>query len=520
MASILFYYAVIWLLSFVPGYLLVRGLIDCGDEDAVCLAPAFSVALIALVELFGYCTGYYVPLLYLFVTMAVAALCIPLALARQRRLLVIRPRALLVLSLFILFTVLAAGLSSGVPVHAGGGMFGDWAAQFERARYYHDGHTDVPLYFEWEPVFAKPFLTHLVASFFFRLFGPHYYVFQLAMGVMNAMVLLGVYLLARRLLGVKNALVATAILPLVPSVCKHLVYTWPKLNAAYFLFLSLYFYLMLQRYVATGRKEHRRRAAVLCGFMAGLAYLSHYYTLLFMLWMPIHYLRRGGRKALLAVARRTDVIAFLDVLSSAGLEVMALDVGPSALKRLVRARDTEGRFPSVLLANIGRDLSYLSVVAGRRLLLDREVSFGENRLSALIGRTLAIEEAHATRLLYRFGFGPSSAATAGAEVEIHRTISEILKPAFFELAEEVNKAMIYTASETRGGTVEGVFLFGSLARYPGAEHFLTEVLSIPAVLLDPFTQFRPMDSDHTVKGQGSVAGMALAAGLALRGLGE
>ena len=223
------------------------------------------------------------------------------------------------------------------------------------------------------------------------------------------------------------------------------------------------------------------------------------------------------RSAIVAAAPRERVLAYLAALRSAGLEPVALDIGPAALARLVSALDTAGRYPNALLVNFGQNRSYMSVIWGRRLMLDREFDFGEARLAARLGRTLDMPEDAALRLLYEHGFG--SAAGAGAD-EVARTICEVLRPEFTGLVAEVNKTLIYTASKTRGQSVERVYLLGSVARYPGVAQTMQHLLAMPVEVVNAFGVFASRDDAAVQEELEPIAGIGLATGLALRGRGE
>jgi len=68
----------------------------------------------------------------------------------------------------------------------------------------------------------------------------------------------------------------------------------------------------------------------------------------------------GKRDALVAMAPRDKVMAYLDMLTGAGLEVDALDIGPAALARLVSRAGALStaefpRLPNMLLRHFGAD---------------------------------------------------------------------------------------------------------------------------------------------------------------------
>ena len=231
--------------------------------------------------------------------------------------------------------------------------------------------------------------------------------------------------------------------------------------------------------------------------------------------------REGDRAALVACTRRTQVTEYLDHLHRAGLQVDAVEVGPVAVRRLVASLSEANATENVLTINFGRARSYLTVYAGGTIALDREVSFGEDELAAKVAASLEMPLEEATGLLYRYGIGRASEQSVpGLPHEIASTVTEIVSPRFVGLVAEVEKAMMYTASQLRGAGIDGVYLLGSVARWPGAETLLGELLAIPVHVLNPFSAFIAR-SDAAVLGDlDPIAGISLATGCALRGGGS
>ena len=72
--------------------------------------------------------------------------------------------------------------------------------------------------------------------------------------------------------------------------------------------------------------------------------------------------------------------------------------------------------------------------------------------------------------------------------------------------------LIYFASQTHGGSVDGIYICGSIARLGGAAEFIGRLLAMPVQVLD-------LVEDPRQRGVPIVeppAGMTVAAGLALR----
>ena len=273
------------------------------------------------------------------------------------------------------------------------------------------------------------------------------------------------------------------------------------------------------------------------------------------------------KEAIVAMAARDKVTAYLDALSKAGLEVASLDVAPAALARLlswISAADPTAH-PNLLLINFGARSSYLTVVWGRRLMLDRSIEFAEQRLLARLKSILDIPEQTGKRLLLERGFGRSAERDADNQVthalkevlrpefaalkrevnqtlldpgpqataplpngeqpigtergsELSHTLKEVLRPEFAALKAEVDNTLVYTASRAHGRTVDRIYVVGSIARYPGIEQLLREQFSLPLEILDPFVIFSHRLSEKEMSWLWPRSGIAAATGLALRGV--
>lgn len=237
-------------------------------------------------------------------------------------------------------------------------------------------------------------------------------------------------------------------------------------------------------------------------------------------------------EAIVAMAPRDKVIAHLDLLTDAGLEVGALDVGPAALTRLVnqlnQRRNGDGidetsvvRYPNVLLINLGATGSFLTVIFGRRLMLDRPVDFSEGGLLARLKRVLDLPDDMAIGLLHHHGRAADDCAEAsGPSNEIAQTVIEVLKPEVATLVQEINSTLNYVASKTHGQAIDTIYLVGLANHYQGIRTLLGELLQVPVDVLDPLANFAWRTRDAGPRDLGVMPGIALATGLALRGISE
>ncbi|MDH3633307.1 MAG: pilus assembly protein PilM [Gammaproteobacteria bacterium] len=223
------------------------------------------------------------------------------------------------------------------------------------------------------------------------------------------------------------------------------------------------------------------------------------------------------------LAKREAVDLLLQTLISCGLEVDSLDIAPTALRRIVSALYTGHAADNVLMINTYHDESYLTVISGRRLLFSQSVPFGESLLLDSIARELDISADSARTLIADHGLekqAQSRAVGAETETDVSTTLLEIVKPCFLDLINEINRVLVFTASETHGVPVSRICLLGSIAQWPGAQQVLLSLLDFDAP--DGQTEFTQVFQDENentrVPWEGLFSEISIAMGLALRGL--
>ena len=221
-----------------------------------------------------------------------------------------------------------------------------------------------------------------------------------------------------------------------------------------------------------------------------------------------------SREAVVAVAAREDVTAFLDLLGRAGLQVRALDIAGMALRRVVPWIGAP-ELQNTLLVHIGPASSQLMVVSGRRLVLDRSIEFSEQRLVSRLARLLDLPAQAAKRLLGEHGTRARQRPQSG---EMDAVLREIVGAELVLLKTEVSKTLHYAASKTRGNGVEKILLVGDIAGFPGIAQSLGTGLGKPVDVLDPLSTFPHRLTGEQAADLSTHCGVTVAIGLALRDL--
>ena len=223
------------------------------------------------------------------------------------------------------------------------------------------------------------------------------------------------------------------------------------------------------------------------------------------------------------LSRRVAVNAHLQALISCGLEVDSLDIAPTALRRIVSALYSGQSSDNVLMINTYHNETHLTVISGRRLLFSQSVPFGEGMLLDNISRELDVSVNAARELITKHGIGKQAGSpfnTTKPTSDITATLLEIIKPCFLDLVNEINRILIFTASETHGVPVSRICLLGCVAQWPGAQQVLLSLLDfeIPEGQTE-FNQIFVDENDNTrIPWEGLFSELSIAMGLALRDL--
>lgn len=239
-------------------------------------------------------------------------------------------------------------------------------------------------------------------------------------------------------------------------------------------------------------------------------------------YLPI---RSGGadddRLAMVAFARKSDVIAFLERLRHSGLSITAMEVAPSAINRLITIISGEDPGSNILVVSTGYQISFMTMISGDRVLFDHKVNFGEADLLFELSEMLDMGQEEARDLIIKNGlFADEDPEKDGlvSRPDIAEGIREIVKPGFMKLVDEVNRSLIYAAAQTHGKSANRIYLLGVISRWPGVDRLLGRMANIAITIPDPLRTLTNENGPCSGGSVGSNTDMAIATGLALRGL--
>lgn len=297
----------IFVLGFVPGYLVLRRF-NLRDDERI--AASFGVSFIIL-----YFIGFVLFLLnetstklfYLvYIALILTLLCLYLHRTeifnkfrdcflnsnypKLKRSLKIENFNLLTLSFIIfLYTAFFESLIRSLFYFYTTGFDGnDWLPFFGVSQFYS---SQMSIDIAYSTINRTP-LYYIVNGFFLSIFGNSFWVYQIGNSILTAPFFLSLYLLSKKLFGNKEeyskiGIVAVLFILLNPYFFKNIIYPTSKILTAYFIIMSVYFYLKLRE---SSFDSKLKIDFFLCGLFAGAAYMSHQLGLLYIAGMAIDYL--------------------------------------------------------------------------------------------------------------------------------------------------------------------------------------------------------------------------------------
>lgn len=220
------------------------------------------------------------------------------------------------------------------------------------------------------------------------------------------------------------------------------------------------------------------------------------------------------RSVLVALSNHDEVVSYLEHLRKVGLKVKLLEIEPTAVRRLISVKHGDDHAANLMTISMGDAQTYITVLSGRRLIYERDVDFGERQLIELLCKELDIDEHEARTMLERSNTKNTGDNNQNEPVTV--ALYSVLKPLFMELVEDINRALIYAASETRGLPVKHVYLTNRVATWYGIESFINTLIEVPVSVLMPFDGFNNAEAFIADSGPRS----AVVTGMALHGLTE
>jgi hypothetical protein len=174
-----------------------------------------------------------------------------------------------------------------LPAYRGSNWYFDWWMHYDEACVFVG---DKPVNTEWANSYtlaSRTPLFNLTTAFVMGLAGHDFAIYQLASVLPSICFVLVLYLLLRELFGRRAGRLALLLAPLNLWMLHNAWFTWPKMLAAYYLILALYFYLRSLRYRASDPSV-AAGYFISFGVAALLGFMTHQVGLVYVLPLLLH----------------------------------------------------------------------------------------------------------------------------------------------------------------------------------------------------------------------------------------
>jgi type IV pilus assembly protein PilM len=192
-----------------------------------------------------------------------------------------------------------------------------------------------------------------------------------------------------------------------------------------------------------------------------------------------------GQMEVLLVAAKKDLIDdYVQVITEAGLQPVAIDVASFAVENAYEANYDVGLDEVVALVNIGAQVVNINVVSGGVPSFTRDITTAGNQYTEEIQKAMSISFDEAERIKLG-GQGTDSQDVVPQEVQqAMQTVTETV-------IGEISRSLDFFAATTADSRIGKVVLAGGAAKVSGFEDAFRERTGLPVETLNPLTRMLP-----------------------------
>ncbi len=330
---LLVFWPVLFLETFLPGWLLLCGLGARDDSERILLAAPTSALVMGLFGLLGLALGWTPE------TAAWTALTAPLlagfvlAAARHRPILPQRREHYALLLFWFGCTSLLLALTTRIPAYLGGGWYNDWLLSYQLSQWYGQHGRPEAIFFDVYSPISRPPLFYIVNGLCLARWYGIFDLYQWSATAWSSTLLFGAWAWVRQRPR-RPRWWALAALPLVPAMVHNLLYPWPKGMAAGFVLLALYYFRRWDEKADT-------RAGWTSAALFGTAYFCHQLTVAYMAGVGFYLVVVQWRR--LSRRRVLGALAGLAVILAVSLPWWTWSVRTYGFKKTVEASPVVAR---------------------------------------------------------------------------------------------------------------------------------------------------------------------------------
>jgi len=214
------------------------------------------------------------------------------------------------------------------------------------------------------------------------------------------------------------------------------------------------------------------------------------------------------RQGVMTVATESAIRQQTELLAQCGINPVMVDVNALALLNCLNGLESLAVHETVAVIDIGNTLTNVVIYGCDGLPFVRDVNIAGSNIIQAISRETELPEEQVRQALQE----------QGTELQDNKLLLA-LNNALVPLVNTINETLRFYSFQEKKTGVDRVFLCGGFALIDVFVEFLTDAMSTPVALLDPFSMMRcdpTVDSNETLEKNGPA--FAVATGLAMRTL--
>jgi len=275
-------------MCFIPGYLALRAFTSLKEDEVIATSFGVSFLIFFVLSFTAFLLDIKQQMFNIIGFSLITASLVGYIKFSRKSINITNKESKILLFLFAAYYIHIIAYQALTPVYTGGFWYKDWIIHYGVSQFYlSNGYNIVPYLLDY-PIVSRPPLYNLINAFFLSIFGEKFWVFQISSSVLNSVIILSVYLLAKKLFNVKTATLVFVFIFFSPFFLRGSIFTWQKHLATYFIILSLYYYLKIRD--ENFEKARSPESIIFCGLFAGLAGLSHQFSYIYLGALGIDYL--------------------------------------------------------------------------------------------------------------------------------------------------------------------------------------------------------------------------------------
>jgi type IV pilus assembly protein PilM len=214
-----------------------------------------------------------------------------------------------------------------------------------------------------------------------------------------------------------------------------------------------------------------------------------------------------GMEVVLVAAKKDKIQNHTNVIGLAGRTPEVVDVDAFALQNAFEANYKVSASETIALLNIGASLMNINITKGGMPLFIRDVSVGGNQYTDILQKELQLSFQEAEDL--KLG------KAGGSEAEM---VQPLLESITDMLIMEVQKTFDFFRETYPSETISRVLLSGGTSHMLGLTEKIQETFGYPAEIMNPFKSIAVTPKVDAARVMSLAPALAVAVGLALRGV--